>query len=408
MSNATLSRIIKRNEEDANRTAANVMMITFAIFTVVYILNVAGIFIIDRPVMNLAYCISAVLLLLPKLLNKLCGTSAKYLKYLYVLFADLFLLVITSALTYHVVVVYAYPIAIAGLYFSQKLTKLSAAGTLTVTAAGQLIAFYMGRNNDHNLQTLNRLVLFGILPRFLTLLCFAALLLLLTKRTSKLLSDDADNYEHLLSHNQEMICGFATLVENRDENTGGHIKRTSIYAELLARELQRTGKYSDIITDEFIECLAMVAPLHDIGKISIPDSILCKPGKLTDEEFDIMRSHSAKGSEIIKEIFLHSADENYKQMAYEVARYHHEKWNGRGYPEGLSENNIPLSARIMAVADVFDAVSEKRCYRDAMPLEECFKIISEGSGRDFDPVLADAFLNIRETITDVRKATHNK
>ena len=230
--------------------------------------------------MTAAYFISAVLLLLPKLLNKLCGTSAKYLKYLYVMFADLFLLVITSTLTYHVVVVYAFPIAIAGLYFSQKLTKLSTAGTLIVTAAGQFIAFYIGRNNDHNFQTLNRLVIFGVLPRMLTLLSFAALLLLLTKRTSKLLSEDADNYEQLLSHNQEMICGFATLVENRDENTGGHIKRTSIYAELLSRELQRTGQYSDIITDEFIECLAMVAPLHDIGKISIPDSILCKPGKL--------------------------------------------------------------------------------------------------------------------------------
>lgn len=407
MSNATLSRIIKRNEEDANRTAANVMLLTFAIFTVIYILNVAGIFIIDRPVMTAAYFISAVLLLLPKLLNKLCGTSAKYLKYLYVMFADLFLLVITSTLTYHVVVVYAYPIAIAGLYFSQKLTKLSTAGTLIVTAAGQLIAYSINRV-DHNFYSLDRLVLFGILPRFMTLLCFALLLLLLTKRTSKLLSEDADNYEQLLSHNQEMICGFATLVENRDENTGGHIKRTSIYAELLSRELQRTGQYSDIITDEFIECLAMVAPLHDIGKISIPDSILCKPGKLTDEEFDIMKSHSAKGSEILKEIFSGSADENYKQMAYEVAHYHHEKWNGRGYPEGLSGTDIPLSARIMAVADVFDAVSEKRCYRDAMPLEECFNIISEGSGRDFDPVLAEAFLNIRETIEDVRKATHKK
>ncbi|MCI7768037.1 MAG: HD domain-containing protein [Oscillospiraceae bacterium] len=402
MSNATLSRIICKNEEDANRTAANVMLTTFALFTVIYILNVAGIFIIDKPVMTAAYCISAVLLLLPKLLNKLCGTSAKYLKYLYVLFADLFLLVMTSTLTYHVVVIYAYPIAIAGLYFSEKITKLSTVGTLAVTTAGQFIAFYIGRNNDHNFQTLNKLVLFSVLPRFLTLLSFAALLLLLTRRTSKLLSDDADNYEQLVSHNQEMICGFATLVENRDENTGGHIKRTSIYAEMLSRELQRTGQYSDIINDEFIECLAMVAPLHDIGKIAIPDSILCKPGKLTDEEFDIMKSHSAKGGEIIMGVFIHSSDENYKKMAYEVARYHHEKWNGRGYPEGLSGTDIPLSARIMAVADVFDAVSEKRCYRDAMPLEKCFEIISEGSGRDFDPVLAEAFLNIREKVTAAR------
>ena len=401
MSNATLSKIIGRNEQDANRTAAKVMLTSFGSFTLIYILNKLGIFVIDEPVMNASYLISAVLLLLPMLLNKLCGTSAKYLKYLYVLFADLFLLVITSTLTYHVVVIYAYPIAIAGLYFSQKLTKLSTAVTLLFSAAGQVIAFLIHRP-DANFPTMRRLLIFSVLPRFLTLLSFAALLLLLTKRTSKLLSEDAENYEHLVTHNQEMICGFATLVENRDENTGGHIKRTSIYVDLLARELQRTGKYTEILSDEFIECLSMVAPLHDIGKVAIPDSILCKPGKLTDEEFEIMKTHSSKGGEIINEVFRHSSDENYKKMAYEVARYHHEKWNGRGYPEGLSENAIPLSARIMAVADVFDAVSEKRCYRDAMPIDKCFQIISEGSGKDFDPILAETFLNIRESVIKAR------
>lgn len=403
MSNATLSKIICKNEEDANRTAANVMLTTLVLFTVVYILNLLGIFVIDKPIMTAAYFIGAVFLLLPMLLNKLCGTSAKYLKYLYVLFAVLFLLVITSTLTYHVLVIYAYPIAIAGLYFSQRLTKLSTVATLAVTVSGQFIAFFIGRNNDKNFPTLDKLLLFSVLPRFLSLLGFAALLLLLTKRTSKLLREDADNYEHLVCQNQEMICGFATIVENRDENTGGHIKRTSVYAELLARELQQTGKYTDILSDEFIECLAMVAPLHDIGKVAIPDNILCKPGKLTDEEYEIMKSHSAKGGKIINEVFSHSYDENYKKMAYEVARYHHEKWNGRGYPEGLSGNDIPLAARIMSVADVFDAVSEKRCYRDAMPLEKCFKIISEGSGRDFDPILAEAFLNIREVVIKARE-----
>ncbi|MGN0623438.1 MAG: HD-GYP domain-containing protein, partial [Oscillospiraceae bacterium] len=141
----------------------------------------------------------------------------------------------------------------------------------------------------------------------------------------------------------------------------------------------------------------------DIGKISIPDSILRKPGRLTDEEFEIMKSHSAKGGKIIRETFAHLEDETHKEMAYNVARYHHEKWNGRGYPEGLSGEDIPLPARIMAIADVFDAVSEKRCYREAMPLEKCFDIIEEGRGRDFDPVLTDAFLNIRDEIVQVHK-----
>ncbi|MGN1043175.1 MAG: HD-GYP domain-containing protein [Acutalibacteraceae bacterium] len=204
-------------------------------------------------------------------------------------------------------------------------------------------------------------------------------------------------------YNSEMVYSFATLIENRDENTGGHIKRTSIYVGLLAEELKKENFYCDIITDDFIKNLVMVAPLHDIGKISIPDSILQKPDKLTYEEYEIMKTHSAKGGKIIKESFVHTADDEYRNMAYEVARYHHEKWNGRGYPEGLSKEDIPLSARIMSVADVFDAISEKRCYREAMPLEKCFSIIQEGKGTDFDPILVDAFLNIRDEITKVHE-----
>lgn len=402
MSNATLSRIINSNEEDANKAAANVMLITFAIFTAVYILNLVGVFVIDEPDMTIAYCVSSVFLILPTILNKYVPLSAKWLKYLYIIFSELFLLMVTTVLSYHVVVIYAYPIALAGLYFSKKLTNISTLCTLAVTVAGQLLGFFLDLRFDHNFYTLQRLVVYGIIPRILTLLSLAALLRLLTVRTSKLLSEDADNYESLIMYNQDMIYGFATLVESRDESTGGHIKRTSIYAEMLAEELGKTERYKDIIDDEFIGCIAMVAPLHDIGKISIPDNILCKPGRLTPSEFAIMKTHAEKGGQIVRDTFSHIADERYKTMAYEVARYHHEKWNGKGYPEGLSGEKIPLPARIMAVADVFDAVSEKRCYRDAMPIEECFRIIENGIGTDFDPDAAAAFLRIRDKITEER------
>ena len=143
--------------------------------------------------------------------------------------------------------------------------------------------------------------------------------------------------------------------------------------------------------------------MHDIGKISTPDAILQKPGKLTDEEYAIMKQHAAKGSEIIKETFGKRGDSDFIDMAYDVARFHHEKWNGRGYPAGLKDTEIPLAARIMAVADVFDAVSQKRCYREAMPLDECFKIIEKGRGSDFDPVLVDIFLEEREKVEEVYK-----
>ena len=403
MSNKTFSKVIQKNEQDANKAVATVMTVTFAFFTLIYILNLVGVFVIDMLPMSVAYFAGSVLLLLPRVINKVVGTASGKLKYIYVTLAALFLLTITSVLTYHVVVVYTYPIIIAGMYFSKRVTRFSAVITAVVTVLGQLMGFALGRPDD-NFNDLSSLIMYSILPRLLVLLCLAALLEHLTARTSALLKEDAENYEQQALYSTNMIYGFATLVENRDENTGGHIRRTSIYSERLAARLREKGVYSDIITEDFINNLAMVAPLHDVGKIAIPDSVLCKPGKLTDEEFDIMKSHSAKGGEIIKDTFSSISDEDYGTMAYEVARYHHEKWNGRGYPEGLSGENIPLAARIMAVADVFDAVSEKRCYRDAMPLDKCFGIIAEGSGRDFDPAVAETFLEMREEITRIRES----
>lgn len=206
-------------------------------------------------------------------------------------------------------------------------------------------------------------------------------------------------FTKLRRYNSEMVMGFATLVENRDENTGGHIKRTTEYVRLLADELKSKGFFSDILTDEYIKNLVMAAPLHDVGKIAIPDSILLKPGKLDFDEFEKMKTHAERGGRIIKETFSGLGDDEYEKIAYEVARHHHEKWNGKGYPDKISGGQIPLCARIMAVADVFDAVSAKRCYRDALPLEKCFKIIEEGAGEDFDPVVVRTFLEMKQKIT---------
>ena len=143
--------------------------------------------------------------------------------------------------------------------------------------------------------------------------------------------------------------------------------------------------------------------MHDIGKIGVPDAVLRKPGRLTDEEYEQMKLHAAKGGDIIRESFRNLGDEDYRKMAFEVARYHHEKWNGKGYPDGLKRKDIPLSARIMAVADVFDAISENRCYREAMPMDKCFEIIAQGSGQDFDPIIAEVFIEARPKVEAIHK-----
>ena len=207
-----------------------------------------------------------------------------------------------------------------------------------------------------------------------------------------------------LSHyHDEMIMGFATLVENKDGSTGGHIRRTTAYVKLLAEELRKRGYYKEVLSKDYIRNLSLAAPMHDIGKIAVPDVILQKPGKLTEEEYQAIKQHAARGGDIIQETFGHLENSAYTQMAYEVAKYHHEKWNGKGYPTGLKRKEIPLCARIMAIADVFDAVSQKRCYRDALPLDICFEIIQEGSGQDFDPLLVEVFLDMRAKVEQVHK-----
>ena len=171
--------------------------------------------------------------------------------------------------------------------------------------------------------------------------------------------------------------------------------------KLLAEELRDRGYYREVLTRDYIQNLCQSAPMHDIGKIAVPDVVLQKPGRLTEEEFKIIKKHTTDGGRIIDETFGNLGNNEYTRMAYQMARSHHEKWSGKGYPDGLKEDEIPLCARIMAVADVFDAVSEKRCYRDAMPLDQCFAIICEGSGKDFDPMIAEVFWDSRAKVEQI-------
>ena len=192
--------------------------------------------------------------------------------------------------------------------------------------------------------------------------------------------------------NKKNVINISALIESRDSSTGKHVFRVIRYTKLIVAEMKKLGYYSDILTKNYIKELVKFASLHDIGKIFIPDSILTKPDKLTEEEFEIMKRHTQLGGEIV----LSLIGKRQREMAYNIVVYHHEKWNGKGYPMGLSGEETPLCARIVAIADVFDAISADRCYRKAMPLEECFDIVERGIGSDFDPIAAEAFLEARE------------
>ncbi|MBO4699087.1 HD domain-containing protein [bacterium] len=199
---------------------------------------------------------------------------------------------------------------------------------------------------------------------------------------------------------EEIIVNFAEMVEARDISTGNHVKKTAFYVEAIAKELQKEGKYADILTDSYIKVLKRSAPLHDIGKIAISDLILNKPGRFTDEEFKIMQSHTTEGRNILTKIETNASDmdDDYLKESIDMAFYHHEKWDGTGYPRGVKGEDIPVSARIMAVADVFDALVAERVYKKSFPYEKAMSIILEGSGKAFDPVVVEAFSHISEEL----------
>lgn len=400
--------ILKENEQQANKTVAKVMITTFLIFTVIYLLNVCNVFVINHAVMNTAYSFSSILLLLPAVLTYVLKIEKSYVKYLNVISAALFVMLLSVTLTYHVVVIYVYPIAIASLYFSRLLNIIATALTVVGVSIGQIAAFYMDTVQDDNFTVLEDTILWGIIPRAMVLTAVAVIFTMLCSRTVALLGRLTKTADELSLYHKEMVMGFATLVENKDGSTGGHIKRTTQYVKLLAEELKDRGYYGDILTEDYVKNLCMAAPMHDIGKISVPDVILQKPGRLTSEEYEIIKLHSEKGGEIIRETFGHLENKQYTQMAYEVARFHHEKWNGKGYPDGLERKEIPLCARIMAIADVFDALSEKRCYKDALPMNKCFEIIQEGSGQDFEPMLVEVFLDIRDKVVQIHEDVAGK
>ena len=201
-----------------------------------------------------------------------------------------------------------------------------------------------------------------------------------------------------------LIITMADMVENRDSDTGAHIQKTSAYVKIIVEGLQKKGYYASKINAKFISDVIRSAPLHDIGKINIPDAVLNKPGKLTEEEYEIIKTHTVAGKKIMEDAISTVRGENYLKEARNMAAYHHERWDGTGYPDGLHGEVIPLSARIMAVADVFDALTSARVYKPAYSLEKALTIINEGSGTQFDPKCVEVFMeNLPEVKVILKK-----
>lgn len=215
--------------------------------------------------------------------------------------------------------------------------------------------------------------------------------------------------QDLLRTRDAVIFGLAKLAESRDPETGHHLERISLYSTKLANALRMLPKYHRVVTPGFVRLLGISSVLHDIGKVGLEDTVLLKPGRLNDEERRKMQEHTLVAGECLKEIEHRLGESNFLQTAREIALYHHERWDGTGYPTGLAGEDIPLAARIVTVADVYDALASKRVYKDAFPHEECVRLIREGAGTQFDPELVNVFLTIEADFAAIsRKFASNQ
>ncbi len=223
--------------------------------------------------------------------------------------------------------------------------------------------------------------------------------------------DDAQKKNEQIARLQNgLILVLADLVESRDKCTGNHVRNTAFYAKLIMEKMRETGKHIDELTNSYLYEVESSAPLHDVGKIQIPDALLNKPGKLTDEEFAEMKCHTLRGTEIIDRAIGMVSDDStdYLKEARNLTLYHHERWDGKGYPKGLKGEEIPLSARIMAVADVFDALVARRSYKEGIPFDTAIDIIRKESGTHFDPEVVEAFLQCQDEARVIAEQANRK
>lgn len=258
-----------------------------------------------------------------------------------------------------------------------------------------------------------QLIVYGYDAINLTIAAMAILLFIfdlldvskLEKNNENLKDEVEVKNEKIIKMQENLITSLAVLVESRDNSTGGHILRTREGVRILVEEMKKD--FSLNLSDDYCKHILRAAPMHDLGKIAVEDAILCKKGRFTSEEFEVMKIHAEKGAEILHDILKETNEPEFQKIAENMAHYHHERWDGSGYPKGLKGDEIPLEARIMAIADVYDALVSKRVYKESMSFEEADKIIMEGMGSQFDKSLEKYYVAARPRLEEYYSSSNH-
>ena len=423
----------------ANTYNLKVLAVMVFLSILALVLDEIGVFATPRTIMLIASLVSVGVFLVPiiiyfvhdKLLKKENPIiETNLLKIIIIVASFLGVTCIIVTLAFHVLLGIGIPMLMAAQYRSNKklitavfiasmiLVPISVYGTFffgtidrnILKIATEDIDKYSTFTQRLELATSKRMLelfLHYVLPRALCVVAMEVLVIGIINRNKLMLEKQGELSEKVqreMQHTSEIqldiIEDLAAVVETRDCETGEHIARTKQYVNMIANILKKNDKYKDILDEKTIDQYIEAAPLHDVGKIAISDTILLKPGKLTPEEYEQMKVHTTKGGEMIYKIFKNLKDEAFIRHAHDIALYHHEKWDGTGYPEGIKGEEIPLSARIMAIADVYDALVSKRVYKDAMDPNDAFDILEKDAGSHFDPNIIEIIKKYRKDFVD--------
>ena len=443
----TREELLKKSNREANKYNIYAMVVILVLLLVCEILNELDIFLVPKMSMRPTVGAIAALFLIPLAVyyihDKLLKKETTILewsgfKLLIIIISYIGVWLAAVILSFHATLLLAVPPIMASQYRNSKKFFINVIIATVISVPLAIYGSYFFGLVDKNLilidvedvvsidvpkrfesATAERMFVIlyhHILPRWICIVLIDVLVIGINLRNSRMLDAQielSEQVKHEMERRTNMqnrvIGDLAAVIETRDAGTGEHIIRTKQYVSMIAREMKKYPKYKDILSDDYINQIENSSPLHDVGKIAIRDAILLKPGKLTAEEFEEMKKHSEKGGEMINNIFSNLDDEEFFRTAYDIAIAHHEKWDGTGYPKGLKGEEIPLSARIMAIADVFDALTSERCYKEAIPAEDAFNIIVEGRGTHFDPDIIDIVISIKdEFISYVNEFKTNK
>lgn len=382
-------KIIREYRETADKRLAFVCRLMIGFMLLVALLNVLGIFKIAPLPLYLTVAVSVFDFFLPTLFYNILKVRSTKLRYFI-----LAILVFQSGLqyatlSYHTIIMLVFPLVMSCLYNERKYVIYTAVLSLPMIVISHLIAFDLKVVPDEPLVTLKGTVLYGIVPRSIEFFAVVILCFFISARIEKLIKTLADKNDELYADQENLILSLSQIIENKSENTGQHVKRVSEYTAVLCKSLG--------YNDEESWKISLAAMMHDVGKLMVPESILEKPGKLTTEEFEIVKKHITYGKQM-----LETSPGELFHISTEIAHQHHEKWDGTGYM-GMKGEEIANCARCVALADVFDALVSRRAYKAPWMPEEAYAEIVSQRGKQFDPDVVDAFVQNFDKFKDIVK-----